>query len=492
VKILCDIVGFIRITHISPYLITALLLLAFLKSGEVYGAAGDLLWQDLFNLEAGSNEARTVAAEGNRIFAGGFGQQSNGQAAWVLRASRADTGELLWDDVFNPGGGNASVFGVFAADGRVYAAGGGDDASGGSLWVVRAYDAGSGEIVWEDLFQNGGRFANAQAIAADNNRVYAGGRADNVSGRSEWVVRTYDSSTGDLVWQDRFGVDGKDEGAFAVAVTGNVLFVSGGASNPLIAGDWLVRAYDAGTGEVLWGDQLGAPDGFFVSLSIAARDGRVFAAGIGKTLAASDWIVRAYDAVSGDLLWEDRFDTGLGEGAVSIIANESGVFATGGIASPAEGNAMVVKSYDPADGDVRWEDRVEFDADGGTGGTSIVTLGDIVYAAGSGAIDSIVEWIVISYNGQTGEILWENQFDLGGGVNIPFAAAALKNRVYAVGAALAEEGIDNIWIVRAYEANGGGGESCSIAPVMPEPSIPLYLLLPALILIAGLRLKLRN
>jgi hypothetical protein len=276
---------------------------------------------------------------------------------------------------------------------------------------------------------------------------------------------------------------------------GNTLFVSGGASNPLITGDWLVRAYDAGTGEVLWGGQLGAPEGFFVSLSIAARDGRVFASGIGKTLAGSDWIVRAYDAVSGDLLWEDRFDTGLGEGAVSIIANESGVFATGGIASPTEGNVMIVKSYDPADGDVRWEDRVEFDSNGGTGGTSVSSRGDRVYAAGSGSTDSIVEWFVISYNGQTGEILWEDQFNLGGDVNIPFAAAAQQERIYAVGAALAEEGIDNIWIVRAYEANGGGGgggESCSLNQVGTGLSIPLYILLPAFILAIRLRKRLRT
>lgn len=495
VKILSDIVGFVKTTKFSLYFLTVLLLLAFLKSGVVYGTAGDLLWQDVFDLGSGGNEARTVSAAGKRIFVGGMGEQSNGQAAWVLRAYRADTGELLWDDVFNPGGGNTVIFDITTEGNRVFAAGGGDDADGNSIWVVRAYDVESGDLIWEDRFENDGNFTEARAISADSDRVYAGGRAEVASGMAEWLVRTYDSSTGDLIWQDRFGIDGKDETVRAITVLGNRLFVSGGGPDPLTEGDWLVRAYDSGTGEVLWGDQLGEPDGLFISLSITARDGRVFASGIGKTLSESDWIVRAYDAGSGGLLWEDRFDTGLGTGATSVAVNRLGVFATGGIASPSDGNAMIVKSYNPANGGVRWEDRVDFDEGGGTGGTSVSTHGNRVYAAGSGSIVSIEEWIVRSYDGQTGDLLWEDQFNLGGGVNIPFATAAQKNRVYAVGGALDEvdNGLDFVWLVRAYEAGGGGGgESCSIARVTPERSVPLYLLLPALILIMRLRMKLRN
>lgn len=496
-KVSGDLQGFRKKINISLSFFAASLLLAFLPAGVSFGAGGDLIWQDVFNLSAGGNEARTVAASGDRVFAGGMGEESDNQGVWILRAYQAESGKLLWDDVFNPGGGNAAVFQITAEENRAFAAGAGDDQEGTSVWIVRAYDEKSGDVIWEDLFKNGGRNAEAHAVSAGGNRVFVGGRAESPSGGSEWVVRAYDASTGDLLWHDRFGINGKDEVALSIAVLGNRLFVSGGGPDPLTAGDWLVRAYDAGTGELLWEDQLGTADGNFISLSITARDGRVFAAGIGKTLTSSDWIVRAYDASAGGILWEDRFDTGLGTGAVSITSNKSGVFATGGIASATEGKAMIVKSYNPANGDIQWEDRVDFDESGGTGGTSVGSEGGRVYAAGSGSIESSEDWIVRSYDSQTGEILWGDQFNLGDGVNLPFAIAAREKRVYAVGGALANvnDSLDFVWLVRAYETGvngGGGGGGCSISPVESGLSIPLYLLLPVLILATRLRKRLRT
>lgn len=448
-----NVVRSFKTTRIPRFLFTILLLLTVLPSGKAFGAGGDLIWEDVFNLATGGNIARSVGVMGNRVFVGGMGDQSNNQSAWLIRTYHAKTGQLLWDDVFDTGGGNTAVLHVAAQENRVFAAGAGNDLTATSVWIARAYKATNGDLIWEDRFKNDGKNAEARVIFPVGNRVFVGGRAENSSGAYDWVVRTYDTSTGDLVWQDRFDVDDKEEEARSITALGDRIFVSGGGPNPLTTGDWLVRAYDARTGEVLWEDQLGTAGGNFSALSIAARGDKVFAAGIGKTLMENDWIVRAYDASSGGAVWEDRFDTGDGTGATSITANRFGVFATGGIDSLTE-KAMIVKSYDTATGDLRWEDRVQFDPAGGPGGTSISVRGNRVYATGTGSIDSIDEWILRSYDAPSGDVIWEDRFSLEGSLNAPFAIVAKKRRVYAVGTALVNVAniLEFLWIVRAYEA----------------------------------------
>jgi hypothetical protein len=456
-KILYNVVASLKTTSIPRSLFTILLLLIALLSGKAIAAGGDLIWEDVFNLAAGGNIATCITFRRNRIFVGGLGNQSNDQAAGVVRTYNAKTGQLRWDDVFDPGGGNTRVFDIATRKNRVFAAAAGDDLTDTSVWIVRSYNARNGDLIWEDRFENDGKNTEARAISTAGNRVFVGGRAENSSGRSEWLMRTYDTSTGDLIWQDRFGINGKDQAALSITVLGARIFVSGGSPDPLTTGDWLVRAYDARTGEVFWEDRLGTAEGNFSALSITARRDKVFAAGIGKTLAENDWIVRAYDASSGDLVWEDRFNTsmgtGAGPGATGITANRFGVFATGGINSLTE-KAMIVKSYDSATGDLQWEDRVQFDPAGGPGGTSISVKGNRVYATGTGSIDSIDEWILQSYYAPSGDVIWEDRFSLEEGLNSPFAIVAKKRRVYAVGTALGNVGnnVDHLWIVRAHEA----------------------------------------
>jgi hypothetical protein len=443
--------------NVPRSLFTILLLLIILPSGNALGTGGDLIWEDVFNLAAGGNIATCVTFRRNRIFVGGMGNQSDGQAAGVVRTYNAKTGQLLWDDVFDAGGGNTRVFEVAARGNRVFAAAGGDDLTNTSVWIVRSYNARNGDLIWEDRFENDGKNTEARAVSTAGNTVFVGGRAENSSGRSEWLMRTYYTSTGDLVWQDRFGINGQDQAALSITVLGARIFVSGGSPNPLTTGDWLVRAYDARTGEVLWEDRLGTAGGNFSALSITARHDKVFAAGIGKTLTENDWIVRAYDASSGNLIWEDRFNismgTDSGPGAKGITANRFGVFATGGINSLTE-KAMIVKSYDSATGDLEWENRVQFDPAGGPGGKSISVKGNRVYATGEGSIDSIDEWILRSYDAPSGDVIWEDRFSLEEGLNEPHAIVAKKRRVYAVGTAIGNVGnnLDHLWIVRAHEA----------------------------------------
>lgn len=445
------LLGFVRLVVLTG----AVGLLAPSDNRAEVTSKGNLLWQDVFSLAKQDNEALSVATERNRIFVAGTGQQSNSEAAWVVRSYEASTGKLLWRDVLNPGGGNAVALGIAVHHNLVAAAGAGNTTEdlNSSLWIVKAYHAPSGELRWQDQFDNAGRFAEARAIAVTLTHVIAAGRATGVGGEDEWLVRAYDTWSGALKWEDRRELVGKDQSAQAITVMGDHLFVAGGAINSDALGDWMVRAYDIKSGTLLWEDQLGEAGGFFSAFSITAQDGTVFAAGTLNTLTEGNhWIVRAYQADSGNMLWEDRFNTGSGPGARSITTSKSGVFATGGIDLPTD-HAMLVKAYDPTTGAPQWQDRIDFDR-AGTGGTAITIKGHRVYAVGAGPLEFIEYWFVRMYDGRNGEIHFEDQFNLGGNTNIPSAVVAQHlARFFAVGDALALVGGDVHfqWVVRAYD-----------------------------------------
>ena len=82
---------------------------------------------------------------------------------------------------------------------------------------------------------------------------------------------------GDLLWQDLVNVaDGQDE-ANALAVKGRAVFVAGNfddAVSPASGFDWVVRAYDIKTGDVLWEDLFDVAEGTDSAYSLAVSGRR--------------------------------------------------------------------------------------------------------------------------------------------------------------------------------------------------------------------------
>ncbi|MFB6196349.1 MAG: PQQ-binding-like beta-propeller repeat protein [Haloplanus sp.] len=132
-----------------------------------------------------------------------------------------------------------------AADGRLvqgsYAAGGG---------AVVACDADSGERLWGP--RPLGIDVSTPAVAGDRGYVAVGTEKGTAG-----VVAALDMATGETVWRDAV-----DWSAFAPAVGGETLVVAG-ESRADGERTGRVRAYDAGSGDVLWTHafEAGAPGG---------------------------------------------------------------------------------------------------------------------------------------------------------------------------------------------------------------------------------------
>jgi outer membrane protein assembly factor BamB len=289
--------------------------------------------------------------------------------------------------------------------------------------LVRAYDAGTGAVLWTDRFDSTG-FDQALAIAADAGRVFAAGQGGD---NQDFLVRAYDAATGTLLWQDQFDGGGLDV-ALAVAAQSGRVFAAGSGGT-----QFLVRAYDAANGSPLWQDMVNLS--IFGAQAIAVDSSRVI-------VAAENFTVRAYDAATGGFLWQDKFADGVRANAVA--AEQGRVFVAGrGVGMG--GGAFLAVAYDAATGALLWQNRFDkrksLDV-----ANAIVALNGKVSAAGArykGAVRP-KEWVVRTYDGVTGALLWQDRFDVRRSEDEARAIAADTGRVFAVGTSADD------FLVRAY------------------------------------------
>jgi len=214
--------------------------------------------------------------------------------------------------------------------------------------LVRAYDAETGRLLWESIHTS---FCRALAIATDGERVLVAGQGS--AALDDFLVQSYDADTGEFLWEDRtFVGTGFDNAAIAVDTEGKLAFIVGwvrwvpGTQNQEA---FLIRAYDSKTGELRWEDQFpSATKCLCHARDVVADKGRVFA--VGHSTFGNPWFVRAYDASRGDILWHDEFvSSGNGNspaGAVAVATDGGRVFV-GGSGANATGNAdFILRTYD--------------------------------------------------------------------------------------------------------------------------------------------------
>src|SRR5579872_870222 len=244
-------------------------------------------------------------------------------------------GTLLWQDRFAAGEDPTARVTVNGT--RAFVAGKAPSAAGNSTgWLVRAYDAASGSVLWQDAVTGFSGIENkAQTVASKRDLVLAGGFTSIASFADFALVRAYDARTGTLRWEDRFNFGSSfaavNQIAFAEDDDPLTVLAVGRGVTPDFKTEWFIRAYDARTGVFLWQDVL---DGgrFNDGLSVTSHKGRAFVSGftLDATPASRHFTVRAYDARTGILIWQDRVASGNlsffgGDAAVQVAAEDNRV-----------------------------------------------------------------------------------------------------------------------------------------------------------------------
>ncbi len=85
-------------------------------------------------------------------------------------------------------------FWLSVAWGRMFAVG--QNVEGTGAWLVRSYKTRGGEVLWEDTFQParvGGSYSWTQGLALDGGRLFVVGSGVNAAGNVDLILRAYDA-----------------------------------------------------------------------------------------------------------------------------------------------------------------------------------------------------------------------------------------------------------------------------------------------------------
>jgi hypothetical protein len=207
--------------------------------------------------------------------------------------------------------------------GKVVAAGVGYENAETSTITVKTYDAENGAILSDELYELNVREDAASAGSQPRERIFAGGVGPGADGLSAFTLRVYDAVTGRFLWEGllNLNVSNQESGSThrVVAHLTPQATVTQVRSRGAIDGQpqFLLRAVDPATGQLVWTDQFSAGAGRL------ARAERVSRAVVGQTegLAAPsqqiEFRIRMFDDRDRQMLWEDTIEPTVDEADVA-------------------------------------------------------------------------------------------------------------------------------------------------------------------------------
>ena len=194
------------------------------------------------------------------VLAAAFGFQAAGSSTITVRTYDAPTGAILSEDSFDV---NVKEEGVAEHDenrGRIFAGGIGTDAEGKSNFMLRVYDAETGRFLWEgqlNLLKLGeGGMTRASAALIPNSHVVVQPAATVQKPlQTLFSVRAVNPTTGGLVWQDQFAPGSRNR------AKGEGVLFDMPRMRPIHEEighifDLVVRTYDRTSGTLLWEDSF--------------------------------------------------------------------------------------------------------------------------------------------------------------------------------------------------------------------------------------------
>jgi hypothetical protein len=309
---------------------------------------GAVQWSDQAFLSTGSIEPLFVTSRKHRAYAvGTLREPGDVRSAFLVRAYAVPTGTLLWENVWHASAGvdQDHPTGILATPTQVVVIGYGANATNDGLAaLVRAYDPLTGAVLWEDRVGSTGVEVIAWTIAANRDTVFVAGTVapgDDLSSR-DLFVRAYDASSGDLNWE--IGDPGIVPTTMKLA-SGRLLVAGAAGSSTYLA------AFSAKTGASVWADTVPTSGSI---LDIAVAGSRIAAA----ITSGTGFAVRAYHLTTGDV-WEDRpaIIPGFFENVRAIVLNEDTVYVAGSAGEFSGNSEFLVRAYNAVDGSLLWDDR---------------------------------------------------------------------------------------------------------------------------------------
>ena len=183
----------------------------------------------------------------------------------------------------------------------------GDD----STITVKVYDAVSGEVLAEDVYELSIKEEGSSTSKEQMARIFAGGVGQGSTDLSNFVLRVYDAKTGEFQWTGQLNLSVESESAAGQLICtvvprrAVVTKVHDTDESDIPHPMFLLRAWDIVTGGIIWEDQFSADE----KAAVLARQIGVDSAGFdGLALGADtfDFRILMFDGGGRTVLWEDR------------------------------------------------------------------------------------------------------------------------------------------------------------------------------------------
>ena len=424
--------------------------------------AGALAWEDRFDA-SGFEQAFSVVTLKGRVFTAGFIGQSTGRD-FLIRAHDAGTGTLLWQDRLDMGHDDFAS-GVTTDGSRVFVSGVITVPGRGLDWMLRAYDPVSGRLLWQDIHDVAGAtdIPRGTTLTAAEGRVFLGGYGTAPNGDLDWILRAHDAVTGALVWQDHRDDGGEDDGVYTMAVGHGGLVAGGWGTAASTATAW-IRVFDPRDGALRWEHgTTGAPGSSFTyTRQVTTHGDRLFAAQVVARQQPPGVVsmVRSFDLATGAVRWTQVVDSGGGFDLTQQIAVEGGRVYAAGVGCTQRCHADV-RSYRAATGRVGWARELDLSTGRNDEANLVTAVGGTAYVLSQAATAPLAgccqvgRWVLSALDGSNGDLLWQ---DLAGSPESGvYNMVVERGRLFVPGRAIDTASGDWDHLLRAYDIHGHGG-----------------------------------
>jgi hypothetical protein len=223
-----------------------------ISAGLCLSLAGTLAWAGTEGERNGEERGTTVAA--------GFGYQIGDMSTITVKVYDAATGEVLSDDLYELNVNEENSTGLNTFHERIFAGGVGLGTTELSNFVLRVYDAKTGAFQWEGQLnlmpRDGGEVAQLVSTTGPRRAVLR--KVHDVGPAMPqplFVLRALDASTGGLVWEDEFSAGGTGTGWRSQPVS-RLIGQEGNATEAGQTFDFRIRMLDRSGQMMLWEDQI--------------------------------------------------------------------------------------------------------------------------------------------------------------------------------------------------------------------------------------------
>lgn len=353
-------------------------------------ANGAIAWQQSFAGPAGlDDDAMSIAvdARGDVAVVGTSYDASGNSAMRAIKYSGAN-GSVAWQVSLGGGSHDAAFFVATDAAGNAIVAGE-TDASGTTDIRVVKLAAASGSVLWDRTYDAGGDdFVGDLAVDAAGNAVVAG-TSVNDAGGEDLVVIKLGAASGAQAWARTFDGGGDDQ-AFGLALDGSGNAIAVGASKGATF-DLLAMKLAASNGAIVWRKTYDGGGDDLAQAVAVDHAGNAVVTGYGANAAGNrDFVTIKYGGGDGRVLWQKTFDGGADDWAYAVAMDGADNAYVAGTSVAGGNRNWMVKAYAAADGALLFSAPYasaggEDDATQAIAAGGAIVVGGAVNESGSGA-----------------------------------------------------------------------------------------------------------